>query len=210
MIAKKIQEKGFLAKLLEQGIRILLIKECKNISNLKINIISSSTQIIKGEIPKINIIAEDINYKDLLFDKLDLEANHLKINFKLINKELYFKNNPIIKFKISLSQDSLRTILLSNSWNCIENMISKEILNKEKLIDLSISNGQLLMKASQKNITINQVYQINMKAEKGKVYLGNKTYNKTMKIPLEEKIYVENLNIEEDLINIYGNSSISF
>ena len=129
MIANRIQGKGILAKLLEQGIRILLIKECKNIRNLKIDIISNSTQIIKGEIPKINIIAEDINYKNLLFDKLDLEANRLKINFNLTNKELYFKDNPIIKFKFSLSQDSLRTVLLSNSWNWIENMISKEILN---------------------------------------------------------------------------------
>ena len=107
MIANRIQGKGILAKLLEQGIRILLIKECKKISNIKINIFSSSTQIIKGEIPKINIIAEDINYKNLLFDKFDLEANRLKINFNLTNKELYFKDNPIIKFKFSLSQEIL-------------------------------------------------------------------------------------------------------
>ena len=209
MIANRIQGKGILAKLLEQGIRILLIKECKNIRSLKIDIISNSTQIIKGEIPKINIIAEDINYKNLLFDKLDLEANRLKINFNLTNKELYFKDNPIIKFKFSLSQDSLRTVLLSNSWNWIENMISKEILNKEKLEGINISNGQLLMKASQKNITINQVYMINIKAEKGKIYLENKTHNKTIQIPLEDKIYIENIYIENNLINIFGNSSIS-
>ena len=91
MIAKRIKEKGILAKLLEKGIKILLIKECKKISNLKIDIISSSTQIIKGEIQKINIIAEDINYKDLLFDEFELEANHLKINFKLKIKNYTLK-----------------------------------------------------------------------------------------------------------------------
>ena len=66
------------------------------------------------------------------------------------------------------------------------------------------------MKASQKNITINQVYMINIKAEKGKIYLENKTHNKTIEIPLEDKIYIENVNIENDLINIFANSSISF
>ena len=90
MVTKRNQDKGIIVKLLEQGIRVLLIKECKKINNIKIDIISSSTQIIKGEIQKINIIAEDIKYKDLLFDKIELEANQLKINFKLTNKELWF------------------------------------------------------------------------------------------------------------------------
>ena len=72
MIAKRIKEKGILTKLLEQGIKILIIKECKKIRNLKIDIISTSTQIFKGVIEKINISAEDINYKDLFFDELQI------------------------------------------------------------------------------------------------------------------------------------------
>ncbi len=210
MIAKRIQKKGILAKLLEKGIRILLIKECKNINNLKIDIVSTSTQIIKGEIQKVNIKAEDVNYKDLLFDKLELEANQLKINFKLINKELYFKDNPLIKFKISLSQDSLRKVLLSNSWDWIRSMISKEILNQEKLEDIKIRNDKLLISTSKNNINTNKAEQISIKSEKGRVYLENKIFNKIIPIPIEDKIYIENVNIENSLINIFGNSSISF
>ncbi len=210
MIAKLIQKKGILAKLLEKGIRILLLRECKRISNVKIDIISSSNQIIRGEIQRITIIAEDINYKDLLFDKVVLEANHLRINFKLTNKELSFINNPIIKFNISLSQNSLRTVLLSDNWNWIGNMISKEILDRERLEDIEISNGQLLMKAYDKNITTNQGEQINIKIEEGKVYLKNKNDNKTIQVPIEDKIYIENVYIENSLINIFANSTISF
>ena len=55
MIAKWIKEKGILTKLLEKGIKFLVTKECKKIRNLKIDIISTSTQIFKGVIPKINI-----------------------------------------------------------------------------------------------------------------------------------------------------------
>jgi hypothetical protein len=210
MAAKLIQEKGILVKLLENGIRILVIKECKKISNLKIDIVSSSFKIIKGEINKINIIAQDINYKDLLFDELELVANQLKIKLNLSNKELYFENNPIINFKISLTQNSLRTILLSKSWNWIGNMISKEILNQEKYEDIIIRDGQLSMKVSKKNINLKEEEPINIKTERGRVYLGNKTYSKIIQIPLEDKIYVENIHIENNLINIFANSSISF
>ena len=210
MIRKQIHEKGILAKLLEQGIRILLVKECKEISNVKIDIISSSTEIIKGEIQKITIIADDINYKDLIFDSFNLEANHIKINIRSTNKELSFIDIPVIKFKISLSQNSLRTVLFSDKWNWIRNMISEEILNQKTLEDIEISNGKVLMKSSDKNITTCKVEQINIKSEEGKIYLENKSNNKAIQIPIEEKIYIENVTIENSLINFIANSPISF
>ena len=210
MIVKQIKQKGILTKFLEQGIKILITKECKKIRNLKIDIISTSTQIIKGEIKKINISAEDINYKDLFFDELQLEADNLKINFKLINKELYFTDNPIIKFKILLSQSSVRTVLLSDKWNWIGDKISNEILNLEKLIDIKIKDGKLLIKASKNNRSVNQVKLIDIKTERGKIYLENKDYNKIIQIPIEDKIYIKNINIENNLINICASSSISF
>lgn len=210
MIVKQIKQKGILTKFLEQGIKILIIKECKKIRNLKIDIISTSTQIIKGEIKKINISAEDINYKDLFFDELQLEADNLKINFKLINKELFITDNPIIKFNFSLSQSSFRTVLLSDKWNWIGDKISNEILNLEKLIDIKIKDGQLLIKASKNNLSVNQVKRIDIKTERGKIYLENKDYNKIIQIPIEDKIYIKNVNIENNLINICASSSISF
>ncbi|AIQ97647.1 hypothetical protein [Prochlorococcus sp. MIT 0801] len=210
LIAKWTKEKGVFTKLLEQGIKILLIKECKKIRNIKIDITSTSTQIIKGEIQKIKISAEDINYKDVFFDELRLESDNLNINFKLTTKELFFTNDPLIEFKISWSQDSLKKILLSKNWNWIGDNISKEILNKEKLIDIKIKNAQLLMRASKKDIDINQDEKINIKTEKGKVYLENKTYNKKIQIPIEDKIYIKNINIENNLINVFASSSISF
>ena len=210
MISKRIQDKGILAKLLEQGIKILVIKYCKKIGSISIDILASSNQIIKGELQKINIIAEDINYKDLLFDRVELEANQIEIKFKLTNKELNFKNNPIIKFKLSLSEDSLKTILLSKNWSCIRARICKEILNKEKLEDVKLRNDKLLIKGYKNNMNNNQVEQINIKAEKGKIYLENKTYNKTIQVPMENKIYIENINIENNLIKISANSSLSF
>ncbi len=210
MIAKRHKETGILAKFLEQGVRMLLIKECKKINNIKIGIISSSTQIIKGEIQKINITAKDINYKELLFDEFELEANHLKINFKITTKELYFKNDPIVKFKISLSQNSLKKILLSNNWNYIGNRISKEILNQDKLEDIKIKNDKLLIKTSEESNTINKLEQIHIKVHEGNIYLKNRTYKKTIKIPFEDKIYIENVNIVNDLINVFITSSINF
>ena len=210
MISKQFQEKRILAKLLEKGIKILIKKECKKIGKIKIDIIASSIQILKGIIQKIHIIAQDINYKDLLFDEIELEANEVKIIFKLSNNKLKLKNNFIIKFKILLSENSLKRILLSNNWKLVGDMISKGILNKYELEDIKIRDSQILIKASKGKESINKEEKIFIRAEKGKLYLENKAYNKSIRIPFEDKVCIKDVKIKNNLINIFGNSSISF
>jgi hypothetical protein len=208
MISKKIKEKGVLSIFLEKCIKIILIKECKKISNIKIDIIATSSQIIKGLIQKINIIAEDINYKDILFDAIKLEANNVKINFRVYNKELKFENNIIIKFKVSLSENSLNSVLLSKKWNWIANRISNEILNQKILEDIKIKNNYILMRTSTDKQGVSEEIKVEIKAEEGSLYLDNKLCNKSIRIPIEEKVCIKNLSIENDLINISANSSV--
>ncbi len=209
MIAKQIKEKGILAKLLEKGIEIFLKKECKKIGKIKIDIAASSTQVIKGIIKKIQIIAEDINYKDLFFDKIELEANDINIIFNLHNKELNLKNNFSIQFKISLSENSLKTILLSNNWNWIGSIISKEIFNQDKLEDISIKNDQIIIKTSKEQTNNNKGGKVYIMIKKGKLYLESKENSKFVKIPIEDKVFIEKININNNLINIYAKSSVS-
>ena len=209
MIAKQIEEKGILAKLLEKGIGIFLKKECKKIGEIKINISASSTQVIKGIIKKIHIIAEDINYKDLLFDKIELEANDINIIFNLHNKELNFKNNFSIQFKISLSENSLKTILLSNNWNWIGAIISKEIFNQDKLEDIRIKNDQIIITTSKEQTNDKKGGKVSIMIKKGKLYLESKESSKFVKIPIEDKVFIEKININNNLINIYAKSSVS-
>ena len=140
MISKQIQDKGILTKLLEKGINIFIRKECKYIGETKINIIASSAQLIRGIIKNINITAKDINYKDLLFDELELEANEVKMTFNIDNKQIDFNNNLTIQLKISLSDNSITTMLLSDNFSWIKNIISKEFLNQEKLEVIKIRN----------------------------------------------------------------------
>jgi len=209
MISKRIQEKGILAKLLEKGIKLIVQKECQNIGKVKINIIASSIQIIRGIIPKIHIIAKEINYKNLLFDEVKLEANDVKIIFNISNKKYKLKNNSTIKVKISLSENSLKNVLLSNNWEWIRDIISKGILNHGKLKDVKIIDGQILMKTL-KDDNIKIVEKIDLKAEECKLYLVNKTHDQSIMIPIEDKVCIKDVNIESNLINIFLSSSISF
>tara|TARA_Y100001968_G_scaffold164862_1_gene150892 strand:+ start:42 stop:677 length:636 start_codon:yes stop_codon:yes gene_type:complete len=210
MIKKLTQEKGILTIVLEKSIEFFLRKECNYIGKVKINIVASSIQIIKGIIKTISIIAEEINYKGLLFDKVELVANDVKVIFNMKSKRLNFKNNFIIEFKISLSEDSLKKVLLSNNWNWIGNLISNEMLGQKKLNDINIKDDQILINTSKNRKNIKEGKKFDLKAKDGKLFLEDKIHNKSIKIPIEDKVCIKNVIIEDNLINISANSSIIF
>ena len=85
-----------------------------------------------------------------------------------------------------------------------------EILNQGMLDDIKIKNDQVLIKTVKDNNTNNEEMIVDLKAEKGKIFLKNKLDNKSIKIPIEDKIYIKQINIKDNLINIFANSYISF
>ena len=89
-------------------------------------------------------------------------------------------------------------------------MISKEILNKAKLEDIKFKNAQILIKTSKDNNIITEEEKVDINTENGDLYLRNKANNKSIKIPIEDKVFIRNVNIENNLINIFAKSSISF
>ncbi len=210
MISKQVQKKGLLSKLLEKGVKILLKKECKKIGKLKIDIIATSIQIIKGIIEKIYINAEGVNYKELLIDKINIESDTIKIAYNLNKNELRFKNNILIKFRILLSESSIKRILFSCDWQWIKDMICKELFDQDNLEDIKIRNDMILMKLIKGNKAINELEKLEINAEGGKIYVRNERYNNSILIPIEDKVYIKNLYIQNNSIIITATSSVNF
>ena len=210
MISKRAQYKGIFSKLVEKYIKILLKKECNKIGKLKIDITASNIQIIRGIIAKINIIGREINYKNLLLDKIELEANDIRVIYDIISKELKFNDDFNISFEISFSENSLKTILMSNDWSWIGDLIAKELANEDKLKDIKIINDQIMIKHVKDFNSIDKYENVEIMAKNGKIYLKNKNYNKSIEIPIEDKVYIKKVDIINDSIIIFANSSISY
>ena len=68
----------------------------------------------------------------------------------------------------------------------------------------------ILVKVIKRKETIHHQERLNLKVEKGKLYLENKNCDKSIKIPMEDKIHIKNAIIENNLIVIVANSSLSF
>ena len=206
MKSYKKKDRSILGRFLEKGIEIFLKKECKKINELQIKIYANTKQIIKGLIDKIELKAKNINYKELSFDEIDIEANEVKIQLSL-NRELKFKNDFTINLKVKLSEDAVRRIFLSNNWSWVADMISKELLNTNKLHNIKIRNDQIELESKIDNNIISQI--INIESKKGKIFLENKSNFKSIQIPIEDKMYIEKIDIDNNLVDIKANSIVS-
>ncbi len=194
--------KAILAILIEKGIEILLNKECKKIKNIKINICSSNSEIIKGNINQVKISAKEVNYKELLFNQIELQTNKLRVKYQIINRKLDFKDRFKAKIKISLTEESLKKTLNSHNWDWLGGLISETLLNSSQLTDLRIENNIIELKGSKRNNSNLQTELFEIKSKDGKINLRNINNMHSMTIPIEDKIYINHINIVENKINI--------
>ena len=209
MKEKKNEEKGILSKVIKKVIEILLKKECKMIKNININVSSTNQEILKGEINLIKITAENVNYKELLFNEIELQTNKLRINYQIINNKLNFKDSFSVKIKISLTGESLHKILNSQNWLWVGSIISEKLLKLNHLTDIKISNNIIELKASDKNNTNYKTELVKIESKEGKIHLQNINNMYSIIIPIEDKIYINKINIVGDRININAQSEIS-
>ena len=210
MISKKQKDRGLFARLIEKAIEIFLKKECKSIDNIYINIFASSSQIIKGLINSVHIKAEDIEYKQLYIDSVELESNKVEIRYKIKNKSLIFNNNLSIEFKLHLSKKSLNKILSSESWSWVGERISTELLNLSKFNCIDIKNNKIEIEAQDEKNSLNKKEIINIQLKDGKIYLESELNSSSTTIPIEEKIIISELMLKDNFIIISATSLVNF
>ena len=75
---------------------------------------------------------------------------------------------------------------------------------------IKIISNQILLKGSKEKNTLKEGEKIEIKVLNEKLYLINKASHLTMKIPIEDKVCIKDVNIENNLIFILANSSVSF
>ena len=83
-VAKK--QKTPFEHLLETGLTYWVRSQCKSIDSLKINIKGLSLGFPNNTVSDINLIAKEVNFKDIHFEQLNINAEFIKFKINLMNK----------------------------------------------------------------------------------------------------------------------------
>lgn len=73
-----------LSKLLSKALRLWLRSQVSHVSNLELTIHGTNQQLLSGEIPQVDLAANQAVYQDLHLSEVSLTGSNIKINLKQI------------------------------------------------------------------------------------------------------------------------------
>jgi hypothetical protein len=107
-------------KLLSGAVKLWLKSQVSEVKDLKINIVGNSKQILTGEIPEVNVCANDAVYQELRLSKLNVRSTKIKFDLSSILNKKQFKLSEAIIIDITVFslvedlQNSLSSLLLNS------------------------------------------------------------------------------------------------
>ncbi len=200
-----------LTRVLKLGLIFWIRKQCKEISELSIDINKIKIGLNNFRISQIMLSASFINFKDILINNINLEATDLILRLDLkkpIKNSITIDENFKIKANILFDQEDLITTIKSNQWFSLKNWIQVNLLENKPISKIIIKNKQLIFILKDKINNKSTEKYFSIKAKNGKLFFNQDGILAEHYLPIEESIYINQANIENELLSIHISSNI--
>ena len=137
---------SLIPKIIENGLKVWVKSKCLRIKVLKIKINSTNIEIIKGNIKSVQTIAEDLIFKSLEIENIDLSSSEIKVEFSIKEKKVIIKNKFRVDGSITFSDIGLTNSLLNKEWIWLGNKISSDLINLKNFEQLTIKDNLIFIK----------------------------------------------------------------
>jgi hypothetical protein len=111
-----------LRSVLSPAVRLWIQSQVESVGELELAIESSDRQLLSGRIPRIEIAAKQVRYKELHLSQIDLEGRDIAVNLSQVmrGKPLQLLDPIAIAAQLTLSEadlnESLSSALLAPVW----------------------------------------------------------------------------------------------
>lgn len=197
-----------LVNVIESGLKIWVKSKCNHIEKLEIDINSSDISLLKGNISNIHLVANQINFQDLLINYIELEVGPIQIDIQSLFK-IKIRHSFPINGTLKISGDLLKSTLSSSRWKFLDCWISKKLLGMESLEKINIIDDLLEVHANnlRRDLTKKGIFKIH--ASSGKIIISDQNSIKSEALPMEDSIKINKAFIKENLLIINGKAEIN-
>ena len=197
---KTSSRKGPLIQIIEVGLGIWVRSQCKSINKIDISLGGSNYKILSGRISSVSIIAEQVNYKDLILKEVNLISGPLALNIDLSNKnqKITFREKFNVEGNISLTSKGLKEIILSTQWEWIGQWLAINLLGVSSLQSIEIDGDILKLKGSDADKDVSTKSEFDIEAKLGTLCFNNKTKDEFSLLPMDQSIHINHAIIKDD------------
>ncbi|KGG12248.1 hypothetical protein EV05_1458 [Prochlorococcus sp. MIT 0601] len=197
--------------LIEAGLKYWVIKQCISIGKINLKINSSTLSILKGAIPMVSLEASSINFRNIIIDKIFINAKNIKLKF-IIRKgkpSVELLENFFLKFTISFTSDQINNICLSEDWKSLGDFFTTEFFLDSTFKKIEIDDNLFKVKvlSNESNQMIEKLLKIDIKS--GKLNFTDIDSNKNSILPIDKSIKVNIFNFNQKTLTLVCTSEVT-
>ena len=200
-------------RLLETGLTYWVRSKCKSIGSLKIIIKGLSLGFPNNQVSDINLIAKEVNFKDIHFEQLNINAELIKFKLNLMNRSkgvLSIKDDFKIEGRLSMSSKDINQVLSSLTWFSLKEWIISSFFSQQTNVNSQIKNNLLILQAfdstnNKKNLE-EKIFLLQSKSGNLLFRDINSCYEKDF--PIEDSIFIKDTYFSGDTVNFLIESTV--
>ena len=199
-------------RLLETGLTYWVRSKCKSIGSLKIIIKGLSLGFPNNQVSDINLIAKEVNFKDVHFEQLNISAELIKFKLNLMNRSagiLSINDDFKIEGRLSMSSKDINLVLSSLTWFSLKEWIISSFFSQQTNINSQIKNNLLILQAFDSTNKKNFEEKIfSLQSKSGNLLFRdiNSCYEKDL--PIEDSICIKDTYFSGDKVNFIIESTV--
>ena len=205
-----LNRKNSLISLIEIALINWVKSRCKSTKDLKLSLETQVSEILKGNIPKVNLDGSCINFKNIFIDRVSVEASNIKLKLTISKRipKIIIINSFKTNLKLSFTEEGINKMINSNelswigSW-FINNFFStgefEKLEVKENLVEI-VSRNISTAETEKKCFIFNII--------NGRFTIKEDDKNRQITFPIEESIYFKEVFVNQCVVNFNCTSEV--
>jgi len=197
-----INSKNPLLRLIQGGLEFWIKQQCKTIDNLSIYIEGNIFNILKGNVNSVNVVAKNVNFKNILISKAIINTSPIKVSLRAANSQQRIQLSEFsIRGKLILDSADINSIVFSKSWVKINNLICNKLLDNSNITSVTIYND-LLKIGHSSNKQSELVKSFEVLCNSASIELRDTISKNKLILPMDESVRIVEANIEGNYLEI--------
>ena len=200
-----------LLPLLSKALNLWIRSKCDKVGELNLQLEGSTLRLLKGNLSAVRIIAREVIFEGILFEKVDLISGsiHFSLDFKKYLGSVILKKPFVVDGNAVIAADDLNNLLNSSSWSWLGLWMAEQLFQAPKLGELTIRNDLLEFEGPQPCLLESIDRRFSISAVGGTISINNKGRNISVLLPMDEGIYIKRAFLSEGNLCLNATAKIT-
>ena len=199
-------------KIISIALEMWAKSKCQQIEDINIRINGSISEIMRGELASVKLIATKINFQDIYIQEIKLSSGKITIKSdNLLKRKIITSSNSFkLEGKLSFSETNINQIINSERWEWTNKWLSENLLNQSNDYSIFLEDKGLLIKSVNPKSKDVKEDNLNISISNNSLLFENKEKDLYQLLPMDPNIKFNSINLSRSKIEVYFNSLVNF